>query len=205
MIMKFTLLAISGVMVFSGATALARPAAPQTPAPVVSPKQSAQEKKRATERAKLVAQLAQAKTRKDAEAIATQLEALRWRTLTPVTQLLLRRAQRILSSDKPGDAVGILGDAIALQKNEPVLWRLRAQARLVAGDTNNAISDVGAALQMDPDDAQTWDVLSQAEEAHKDALAALKAWQRVLTLNPNVDGGRERLEKLHLKAFGQPT
>ncbi|MFE8873132.1 hypothetical protein ACE4RV_08195 [Acetobacter persici] len=155
--------------------------------------------------AALADQLAQAKTPEDAQALEDRLEALRAAGLSPTTQLLLRRAQKDSQADKPDEAVNDLSDALALQPDSAILWRTRAQTRLAAGDFNAAVTDLGEALQRDGRDAKSWGLLSTVEEQRKDGPAALKAWQKVLELNPMADKNHKRLDALHIKAFGQPT
>ncbi len=137
--------------------------------------------------------------------LEARLEALRAAGLSPTTQLLLRRAQKDSQADKPDDAVEDLSDALALQPDSAILWRSRAQMRLAAGDFKAAITDLGEALQRDGRDAKSWGLLSTVEDQRKDGLAALKAWQKVLELNPMADKNHKHLDTLHIKAFGQPT
>lgn len=155
--------------------------------------------------AALADQLVQAKTPEDAQRLEARLEELRAHGLSPTTQLLLRRAEKDSQADKPDDAVEDLGDALALQPDKAILWRSRAQMRLAAGDYAGAITDLGESLQRDSRDARSWGLLSTVEEQRKDAPAALKAWQKVLELNPMADKNHKRLDALHIKAFGQPT
>lgn len=155
--------------------------------------------------AALADQLAQAKTPEDAQMLEARLEALRAAGLSPTTQLLLRRAQKDSQADKPDDAVEDLSDALALQPDSAILWRSRAQMRLAAGDFKAAITDLGEALQRDGRDAKSWGLLSTVEDQRKDGPAALKAWQKVLELNPMSDKNHKHLDALHIKAFGQPT
>ena len=155
--------------------------------------------------AALADQLTQAKTPEDAQMLEARLEALRAAGLSPTTQLLLRRAQKDSQADKPDDAVEDLSDALALQPDSAILWRSRAQMRLAAGDFKAAIADLGEALQRDGRDAKSWGLLSTVEDQRKDGPAALKAWQKVLELNPMADKNHKHLDALHIKAFGQPT
>ncbi|KXU95569.1 tetratricopeptide repeat protein [Acetobacter cerevisiae] len=155
--------------------------------------------------AALADQLAQAKTPEDAQMLEARLEALRAAGLSPTTQLLLRRAQKDSQAEKPDDAVEDLSDALALQPDNAILWRSRAQMRLAAGDFNAAITDLGEALQRDGRDAKSWGLLSTVEDQRKDGPAAFKAWQKVLELNPMADKNHKHLDALHIKAFGQPT
>lgn len=158
-----------------------------------------------TRKAGLVAQLAASKNPTEAALIRGQLEELRTQSIRPATRLLMRRAARELSGEKPGEAVEDFGAALSLQNDVAVLWRLRAQARLMGGDTSGAISDLGVALQHDGNDAVSWQLLTAAEDTAGDGQAALKAWQRVMELDPQLPGAAKKFEKLQLKAFGRPT
>ncbi|MBS0960278.1 hypothetical protein JK168_06645 [Acetobacter thailandicus] len=155
--------------------------------------------------AALVVQLAHTTSADEAHLIADKLESLRSAGLSPTTLLLLRRARKDVTDQKPDDASEDMNDALALQPEKAVLWRSRAQIRLVAGDLKGAVSDLGTALQKDPDDATSWALLSTVEEQRKDGKAALKAWQKVLSLNPTADKNHKRLDALHILAYGQPT
>ncbi|MCH4090230.1 hypothetical protein [Acetobacter sp.] len=158
-----------------------------------------------TKKAALVAQLAASKNPTEAALLRGQLEELRTQSIRPATRLLMRRAARELASEKPGDAVEDFGAALSLQNDVAVLWRLRAQARILGGDPGGAISDLGVALQHDGSDAVSWQLLTAAEDVAGDGQAALKAWQRVMELDPQLPGAAKRFEKLQLKAFGRPT
>ncbi|MFT8834606.1 MAG: tetratricopeptide repeat protein, partial [Acetobacter sp.] len=153
----------------------------------------------------LVKQLAQAPTPEDAHTLQERLETLRAAHLSPTTQLLVRRAEKDLTSEKPDDAVDDMGDALALQPDQAILWRTRAQMRLVAGNLKGAVSDLGEALMRDAEDAQSWSLLASVEEHLNDGQAALKAWQKATALNPMLDRSHKRSDSLRIKAFGQPT
>lgn len=193
------------------------PAKAPTPPPAATsaPQQSSHDNKPSAPSAKkltrqdriglLADQLAHAKTPEEAHTLEDMLETLRSAGLSPTTQLLLRRAQKDVSAEKPDNAVDDMGDAIALQPDQAILWRSRAQMRLVAGDLAGAVQDLGAALQRDPKDAQSWNLLTTVEEHRNDGQAALKAWQKMLDLNPMADKNHKRLDALRIKAFGQPT
>ncbi|WP_415462774.1 tetratricopeptide repeat protein [Acetobacter orientalis] len=155
--------------------------------------------------AQLADQLAHAKTPEEAHRLEGMLETLRAANLTPTTHLLLRRAEKDVANNKPDNAVDAMADALALQPDKAILWRSSAQMRLVAGDLNGAVKDLGSALQRDPKDSQSWSLLATVEEHRNDGPAALKAWQKVLELNPMADKNHKRLDALHIKAFGQPT
>lgn len=204
-IRKHLLPAVAAVTLHLSAPATSAAPTDNAPAPTPATSQPHPETVRQSREKELVAKLA--KARSDAEAADTrsELESLRTKPLRPATMLLVRRATRELSQDKPGDAIEDLGAALALQGDVAVLWRMRAQARLAGGDTDGAVSDLGIATLHDADDAVNWETLTAVEDARSDGPAALKAWQHAMTLDPKIPGADKRLEKLRLKAFGQPT
>lgn len=186
----------------SGKAPPAPASTPAVPQPAAAPHKKLT---RPEQIAALADQLVQAKTPEDAQMLEARLEALRAAGLSPTTQLLLRRAEKDSQADKPDEAVEDLSDALALQPDSAILWRSRAQMRLAAGDFSAAITDLGEALQRDSRDAKSWGLLSTVEDQRKDGPAALKAWQKVLELNPMADKNHKHLDALHIKAFGQPT
>lgn len=191
------------IFLLTATTAQAEPVASGAApgAPTSSPQKLSIE----TQKAGLVAQLAASKNPTEAEQIRGQLEELRTQSIRPATRLLMRRAVRELGDEKAGDAVEDFGAALSLQNDVAVLWRLRAQARLMGGDTSGAISDLGVALHHDDNDAVSWQLLAAAEDVAGDGQAALKAWQRVMELDPQQPGAARKFEKLQMKAYGRPT
>ncbi|MBB2158724.1 hypothetical protein HLH48_00770 [Gluconacetobacter sacchari] len=153
----------------------------------------------------LTGQLARAASRAAAADLEVRLERARRHGLSPTARLLERGAMAHLADGKALGAVEDLNDALVLQPDIAILWRDRAQARLAARDLTGAVADLGVALQRDGQDAVAWRLLSAVEEQRGDWQAAEKAWQRVMALDPMVEGGRANGERLHLKAFGRPT
>jgi tetratricopeptide (TPR) repeat protein len=187
-----------------------RPAPPAIPAPqptrpVGHPVQPSAHAPSSPMIAVLTDQLAQAKTPEQAHSLESRLEILRASKLAPATRLLLHRSEKDLTAEKPDDAVQDLSDALALQPEQPILWRGRAQMRLAAGDLKGAIADLGESLSRDPSDAAAWVLLSTIEERRNDNRAALQAWEKAMSLNPMLDKTHKRQEQLRVKAFGQPT
>ena len=153
----------------------------------------------------LSAALAGARGPTQAMQLEVELEALRLRSVQPAVRLLLRRAQRELA---PGDrhaAVSDLDDAVGLQPDNALLWRERGAARAAAGDLEGAVADLGGALSRDPADALAWQSLAAVEQERSSWMAAYKAWQHVLSLDPQVHDGAKQLDLLRRRAFGQPA
>ncbi|AOX17960.1 hypothetical protein A0U89_13425 [Kozakia baliensis] len=141
----------------------------------------------------------------EARSLEAHAEALRQRHLSPDVLLLLKHANESLAKHDFQEAEADVSSALVLQPDQPFLRRGRAQIRYAAGDYEGAISDLGVALQSDPDDATSWSLLSQIEQERHNPRAALDAFQHVLTVNPMAKGGLKRLRVLETELNGRPT
>lgn len=155
--------------------------------------------------ATLSAALAQARGRVEAMQLEIEIEARRLQSVQPAVRLLQRRAQRELASGDRRAALSDLDDAALLQPDNALLWRERAAARAANGDLDGAVADLGGALSRDPTDALAWQSLAAIEQDRSSWMAAYKAWQHVLSLDPQVRDGSKQLDRLHRRAFGQPA
>jgi len=153
----------------------------------------------------LTTALAQARGPTQAMQIEIELEARRLQTVQPAVRLLQRRSQRELASGDRRAAVSDLDDAVSLQPDNALLWRERGAARAANGDLEGAIADLGGALSRDPADVLAWQSLAAVEQDRSSWMAAYKAWQHVLSLDPQVHDGSKRLDLLRRRAFGQPA
>ena len=153
----------------------------------------------------LTAALAQARGRTQAMQLESELETLRLQTVQPAVRLLQRRAQRELMSGQPQAALADADDALSLQPDNALLWRDLAAMHAANGDLEAAIGDLGGALSRDPGDALAWQALATIEEDREAWPAAYKAWQHVLSLDPQVADGAKRLDRLRRRALGQPA
>ncbi|WP_428377510.1 hypothetical protein [Lichenicoccus sp.] len=155
--------------------------------------------------ASLATQLAQAHDPGQAQALAARMEALREQAVQPAVRLLLRRAQREMTAGQRRAAIGDLDDAVALQPDNALLWRERAAAYDLDGNLDAAVQDLGGSLSRDAGDVLAWQALAAVEEQRGTAAAAYKAWQHVLTLDPMIEDGGKRLDRLRRRALGQPA
>lgn len=153
----------------------------------------------------MVKQLAQARNHAEARQLEIGLEGLRMQSVQPAVRLLQRRSQRELASGNPRAALSDMQDAMGLQPDNALLWREQAAARAANGDFDGAVSDLGGALSRDPDDGLAWQALALFEEDRQAWMAAYKAWQHVLSLDPQVQDGAKRLDRLRRHALGQPA
>ncbi len=155
--------------------------------------------------APLTVALAQAQGRTQAMQLEYELEALRQQSVQPMVRLLQRRAQRELAAGQRAAALSDLDDAVGLQPDAALLWRERAAARAAGGELDQAAVDLGGALSRDPADVLAWQSLAGIEEQRASWMAAYQAWQHVLSLDPQVEGGARRLDRLRRHAYGQPA
>ncbi len=155
--------------------------------------------------AALTAALAQARGRTQSMQLEAELEGRRLQSVQPAVRLLLRRSQRERLSGDRRAALSDMDDAVSLQPDNALLWRDRAAARAADGDLDGAVGDLGGALSRDPADVLAWQALAAIEEGRAAWTAAYKAWQHVLGLDPQVQDGAKRLDRLRRHAFGQPA
>lgn len=153
----------------------------------------------------LVQQLAQAHDRDQAHALAAELEGQREHAVQPAVRLLLRRAQHEMAAGQHRSAIDDLDDALALQPDNALLWRERAAAYDLDGNLDASVQDLGGSLSRDASDVLAWQALAAVEEQRGSAAAAYKAWQHVLTLDPMIEDGAKRLDRLRRRALGQPA
>ncbi|GBQ90358.1 hypothetical protein AA0535_2025 [Asaia krungthepensis NRIC 0535] len=139
----------------------------------------------------------------EARALERQVETLRQRGLTASTRLLLENADSSLKDHDYRKAEGALDNALVLQPDKAFIRRGRARVRYAAGDFEGAISDLGVALHLDPDDPLSWQLLSQIEEERHNIRVALQAAQQVLVVDPLASGAAKRVKTLQASLDGR--
>jgi len=145
-----------------------------------------------------------AKTATEARALERRAETLRQKGLSASTRLLLENADSSLKAHDYRKAEAAISNALVLQPDKAFIRRGRARVRYAAGDFEGAISDLGVALQKDPDDPISWQLLSQIEEERHDMKAALAAAQQVLVVDPLASKGIKRVKTLQAAIDGRP-
>ncbi|MDR6183412.1 hypothetical protein QE368_002254 [Asaia bogorensis NBRC 16594] len=147
--------------------------------------------------------LRMAHTPTEARALERRAETLRQKNLSASTRLLLENADSSLKAHDYRKAEAALDNALVLQPDKPFIRRGRARVRYAAGDFEGAISDLGVALQKDPDDPLSWQLLSQVEEERHDLKAALQAARQLLVVDPLASGGAKRVKALQAQLDGR--
>ena len=126
-------------------------------------------------------------------------------TTTAAVKLLIARSQREIGVGEWDDAIATLDDAIVLDANLAEAWHQRALAKWHAGDTKGAVRDLEETLKREPRDFRAFRTLSEIAASREDWQNALKAWTKVLEIDPKTPDGEERLKMLKRKAFGEDT
>ena len=140
----------------------------------------------------------------EARALERRAETLRQKGLSASTRLLLESGDTNLKAHDYRKAEAALDNALVLQPDKAFIRRGRARIRYAAGDFEGAISDLGVALHLDPDDPLSWQLLSQVEEERHDIGAALQAAKQVLVADPLASGGIKRVKTLQATLDGRP-
>ena len=153
--------------------------------------------------APLLDDLQKATTEQQATRLEQQISQI-WRTsITPSVQLLADRATLSLAHEDPRTAIGDLDAALDLQDDQALLWRLHAEARFANGDEAGAFADLAQALSREPRCFPALIDLSHFAEARNDFPRALKAWQKLLVIDPKTPHSAARLEALERRAEGE--
>ena len=124
---------------------------------------------------------------------------------SPAVTLLMSRGLRELKAGEMHQAIEDFGDAIVLDPKLAEAYHQRAIARFHAGDTAGAITDIEAALRLQPRNFAALQTLSSIAAANGNWKGAYEAWRKVLEIDPMTPGGKDRLKELKLKAFGEET
>ena len=138
-----------------------------------------------------------------AEALEGQIREAWVNAASPAVKLLLVRGAREMEEGAAGDAVDSFDAALDLDPDLLEAWRGRAQARQRLGDPAGAIRDIQEVLRREPRHFAALQDLSRIAEGQRDWRGALRAWQKVLEVDPRTPEGRDRLRDLERRAMGE--
>jgi len=163
------------------------------------------------ERAAAVARLAEAGTQADAEAVAERLrddDAGVRRLATAALWMIWSRSgdpaidrlfQRGLAQMSDGRLTLALATFTQVVKRKPAFaegWNKRATVNFLLGDHQASLKDCDEVLKRNPLHFGALSGMAQIHLQRGDAVQALRAYERALQANPNLEGGAEMLQML---------
>ncbi len=123
----------------------------------------------------------------------------------PVAALLLNKGTRNLRNDADEEALDDFDAALVIDPDYMEAYNRRAMARATLGDWSGALADIQEVLRREPRHFGALQTLSRLAESRQDFTGALRAWEKVIELAPNLPGNQERLKSLRLKAQGEES
>jgi tetratricopeptide (TPR) repeat protein len=138
-----------------------------------------------------------------AGALVAKLQESWLRAGAPVAVLLLSKGTRNLRNDADEEALEDFDAALVIDPAYLEAYHRRAVARATLGDYPGALSDLNEVLSREPRHFLALKTLSSIAEERQDFSGAMRAWEKVLELAPNLPEGQERLKALRVKAQGE--
>jgi tetratricopeptide (TPR) repeat protein len=149
--------------------------------------------------------LRNAPDQRSAAALEEQVEQSWLQAGSPAVTLLMSQGLRLLAAGQDQGAIESFTDAIILSPEVAEAWRQRAMAKYHAGDSAGAVQDLQETLKREPRDFAAFRTLADIAAAREDWKSAYSAWQKVMELDPKIEGGDARLKELKRKAVGEET
>ncbi len=137
--------------------------------------------------------------------IEQRVQLLWLQSPSAAADLLMAGGTRALANDAGNEAEQDFDAAVALEPGFTEAWHRRAIARAAQGDSQGAIADIGQALAQEPRYFPALDTLTRIAIDRKDFKGAFAAWSKKLEIDPECAGGREKLNDLRRRAFGDDT
>ncbi len=148
--------------------------------------------------------LATAPSRARAEVIASDIMRV-WRTSgSPTVDLLFEQAEDMMSQGAPRVARAKLTGIVQIRPDLGEAWAARAAANWTMGEHDAALSDLEAALDIEPRHFGAWVLLAQIREVEGEIDRALRAYRRAAALHPFLPGVAEKIRGLtaRVRALG---
>ena len=155
--------------------------------------------------ANLYAYLATSEDEAQAQTVAHTIERLWAYSGSDTIALLMDRATRALNGGNTDLALRLLDASVDLAPDYAEGWNRRAHAHALRNDFERAVGDLRRCLALDPNHYKALEVLGQILQQGGQKNAALKAYQRVLEINPNATYLKETIRILATEVEGQKT
>lgn len=190
-----------------------RPAAPpsgETQSPLAkSPLANQKLPSNAEERNKLLenlyAYLATAEDEKQAQQIAQTIERLWLYSGSDTIALLMDRSAQAISDKNYDLAVKFLDAVVDLAPDFAEGWNRRAYVHHLRNDVERMVGDLRRCIALEPNHFRAMEFLGLVLRETGQKKAALKAFERLLEINPNTPGVPDVVKELSRDVDGQKT
>lgn len=144
--------------------------------------------------------LANAPTRERAEMLATEIDRLLRAHPSPTVTVLFEQAGTLMSEGDHEAAREKLTGVVTLAPQLAQGWAARAEAQWGLGIYDATVSDLEAALEIEPRHFRALELLGRVREAHGDYRAALRAYRQAQAIHPRLPGIDTRIREAERKA-----
>ena len=111
-------------------------------------------------------------------------------------EALLQQATRAMAARENEAALSILSTLVALQPHFAEAWNKRATLYFLMGRFDESIGDIDKVLDLEPRHFGALAGLGMIKLRQGEVGAALSAYKRALSINPNMPGVRRALEEI---------
>jgi tetratricopeptide (TPR) repeat protein len=151
----------------------------------------------------LLTKLAQTKEQRDARAIERELRA-RWaHSISPTSDLLMRRADQAIRAHDMDTAREIVLKLTGIEPQFAEAWHRRATLAIEKEDFPDAIDSLRHVLKLQPKHFIAMAELAEVLEQFGDKAQALKAYRQAKSLDPFIEGLDDRIRALTKEVEGQ--
>lgn len=153
--------------------------------------------------ADLYARLATAPDAETAAPIADALERVWSNSGSPTADLLVQRATALAQQNRQDLALKLLTTAVELQPDHVEAWSRRAYLFYLMNDTKRALGDLRRVLALEPNHFKALEGLASILQNAGEKSAALKAYESLLKVHPQMPGAKEARDELRRAVEGQ--
>ena len=163
----------------------------------------------AAERAKLLsnlyAYLATAESEAGAQPVASAIEKLWLYAGSDTIGLLMDRAATAITAKDPDKALHFLDAVVDLSPDYAEGWNRRAYVHYLRNDVERMVGDLRRCLALEPNHFRALEGLAQIMRETGQKKAALKAYEKLLEINPNSTNAKDAIKELSRDVEGQKT